>query len=48
MGWDYSQPETAVAGAVLHAFEWLFVRAAPLALIGAAAGACLTRKRGDV
>lgn len=48
LGWDYSQPETAVAGAVLHAFEWLFVRAAPLALIGAAAGACLTRRRGDV
>lgn len=46
LGWDYSQPDTAVAGVVFHAFEWLFVRTAPLALIGAVAGVCLTRKKG--
>lgn len=45
LGWDYSDPETSVAGVVFHAFEWLFVRVAPLALIGAAVGACLTRKK---
>lgn len=45
LGWNYGDPETAVAGAALHAFEWLFVRIAPPALIAAAAGACLTRKR---
>ena len=45
LGWDYSQPETAVLGASLHALEWLFVRAAPLVLLGGAAGACLTRKK---
>lgn len=45
LGWDYSDPETAVAGAVFHAFEWLFVRIAPLALLGAIAGICLTRKK---
>ena len=33
---DYSDPETAVVGVGLHAFEWLFVRIAPIALIGAA------------
>lgn len=43
--WNYGDPETAVAGAALHAFEWLFVRIAPLALIGAVVGACLTRKK---
>ncbi|MEE0676235.1 MAG: transcriptional regulator, partial [[Clostridium] leptum] len=43
--WNYSDPETAVAGAAFHAFEWLFVRAAPVILIGAAAGAFLTRKK---
>lgn len=43
--WDYSQPETAVVGVAFHALEWLFVRIAPLALIGAIVGACLTRKR---
>ncbi len=45
LGWDYSQPETAVIGVVVHAFEWLFVRIAPFALIGAIAGVCLTRKK---
>lgn len=46
LGWDYSNPETAIAGAVVHAFEWLFVRTAPLALLGAIVGICLTRKKG--
>ncbi len=44
LGWDYNDPETAVAGAALHAFEWLFVRAAPIILIGAIIGIFLTRK----
>ncbi len=45
LGWDYSDPETAVAAAALHAFEWLFVRAAPVILIGATVGSVLTRRR---
>ena len=45
LGWDYSDPETAVAGTIFHAFDWLFVRIAPLALIGAVIGVCLTRKK---
>ena len=45
LGWDYSDPETAVAGVFLHALEWLFVRAAPFALIGAIVGICLTRNK---
>ena len=45
LGWDYSQPETAAAGAAFHAFEWLFVRTAPLALLGAAVGACSTGRK---
>ena len=44
LGWDYNDPETAVAGTVFHAFEWLFVRFAPFILAGAAAGFFLTRK----
>ena len=39
------RPGTAVAGAALHAFEWLFVRLAPLALIAAVVGAVLTRRK---
>ncbi len=45
LGWDYSDPETAVVGVAFHAFEWLFVRIAPLALLGAIAGICLTQKK---
>lgn len=45
LGWDYGDPETAVFGALLHALEWLFVRIAPFALLGAIAGICLTRKK---
>lgn len=44
LGWDYSDPETAVLGVAVHSFEWLFVRAAPVILIGAAIGIFLTRK----
>ena len=43
--WDFSDSETAVAGTVLHGFVWVFVRAAPILLIGAAAGVFLTRKK---
>ena len=43
--WNYQDPETAVMGTALHALEWLFVRVAPVLLIGAAAGAFLTRRR---
>lgn len=45
LGWNYSDPETAVAGASFHAFEWLFVRLAPLVLIGAVIGLVLTRSK---
>ena len=45
LSWDYSDPETAVVGVALHAFEWIFVRLAPLALIGSIIGLILTRKK---
>lgn len=44
LGWDYSHPETTVIGVAFHAFEWLFIRIALPALIGAIVGACLTRR----
>lgn len=43
--WDYSDPETAVIGVFLHAFEWLFIRCSPLILIGSIIGIILTRKK---
>ena len=45
LGWDYSAPETAVMGVAFHAFEWLFVRLAPVVLMAALAGVGLTRKK---
>ena len=44
LNWDYADPETAVFGAAFHAAEYVFVRALPFLLAGAAAGAWLTRK----
>lgn len=45
LGWNYSDPETAVLGVAFHSFEWLFVRIAPIILIGASIGIFLTRKK---
>ena len=45
LGWDYSDPETAVLGVAFHSLEWLFVRAAPVLLTGAVLGIFLTRKK---
>ncbi|WP_041138374.1 helix-turn-helix domain-containing protein [Beduini massiliensis] len=43
--WNYNDPETAVLGVGFHMFEWVFVRLAPIVLIGAIAGIFLTRKK---
>lgn len=45
LNWDYSDPETAVAGTALHAFEFVFVRIAPFALIVAIIAAVMTRRK---
>ena len=45
LGWNYSEPETAVFGAAFHVFEWLFVRLAPIILIGSVFGIFLTHKK---
>lgn len=47
LGWNYSDPETAVAGAAFHAFEWLFVRLAPIILISTVIGIVLTATRHE-
>ena len=45
LGWDYSDPETAVFGAAFHAFEWLYVRIAPIIFVGGIIGVFLTRRK---
>ena len=44
LGWDYSNPETAVLGVAFHSFEWLFVRLVPVILISAVVGIFLTHR----
>lgn len=45
LAWDYADPETAVLGVAFHSLEWLFVRVAPLAFVGAIIGIVLTREK---
>ncbi len=45
LGWNYSDPETAVLGVAFHSLEWLFVRVAPITLIGAIIGIILIQKK---
>ena len=45
LGWDFRDPELAVVGTVFHAFEWLFVRLAPIVLLAALVGIFMTRKK---
>lgn len=46
LNWNYDNPELAVAGTILHGFEFLFVRLAPIALIIAIIGIVLTYRGG--
>ena len=45
LSWDYSAPESAVAGTILHGFEFLFVRLAPIAFLASLTGIILTYKK---
>lgn len=43
--WDYNNPEFAVAGIILHGFEFVFVRLAPFAFIASVIGIVITYKK---
>ena len=45
LSWDFRDPEITVVGMVFHAFEWLFVRLAPIVLLAALVGIFMTRKK---
>ena len=42
--WNYNNPEFAVVGTILHGFEFVFVRLAPLAFIASVIGIVITYK----
>lgn len=43
--WDFDDPELAVAGTLLHGFEWVFVRVAPLIVIASIVGCIMLWRR---
>ena len=43
--WDYNNPEFAVAGIILHGFEFVFVRLAPLVFIASVIGIAIMYKK---
>lgn len=45
LDWNYSNPEYATAGTIVHGFEWLFVRIAPVAFVAACMGAVAMHPR---
>ena len=45
LNWDYTNTELAVAGVLVHGFEWVFIRIFPIALIALIAGIIVTRKK---
>ena len=45
LGWNLADPETVVLGTAFHAFEWAFVRLAPVVLIGAIIGIVMTGRK---
>ena len=45
LNWNFSDPETAIAGTFFHAFEYIFVRIAPVAFIGATVGIVIVRRK---
>lgn len=45
LNWNYNDPELAIAGVLIHGFEWIFIRISPFALIALIVGIILKRKK---
>ena len=45
LNWNYNDPELAVAGTILHGFEFLFVRFAPIVFLASVVGIVVTYKK---
>ena len=43
--WNFNDPELAIAGTLLHGFEFLFVRLAPFVFIGSVIGIVFTYRK---
>ena len=45
LDWNYNDPELAVAGTILHGFEFIFIRLAPIAFLVSVIGIVITYKK---
>jgi hypothetical protein len=45
LSWDFNNSESAIAGTLLHGFEFLFVRFAPFVFIVSVIGIVLTYRK---
>lgn len=45
IGWNYNNPELAVAGTILHGFEFIYVRLAPVVFLVSMVGIIFTYKK---
>ena len=45
LDWNYNDPELAVAGTIMHGFEFLFIRLAPIAFLASVVGIVVTYKK---
>lgn len=45
LGWNYNDPELAVAGTILHGFEFVSVRLAPVVFLVSVVGIMFTYKK---
>ena len=45
LNWNYNDPELAVAGTIMHGFEFLFVRFAPIVFWASVVGIVVTYKK---
>ncbi len=45
LDWNYNDPELAVAGTIMHGFEFLFVRFAPIVFLASVVGIAATYKK---
>lgn len=45
LDWDYNNPELAVAGTIMHGFEFVFVRLVPITFLACVVGIIVTLKK---
>lgn len=45
LNWNYNNPELAVAGTIMHGFEFVFVRLAPIVFLASVIGIVITYRK---